>query len=88
MKLFSNHKIWWVLLLVATIIVSIITSQQVTFSGLLVSVAGHMAFSIGVALIPWLVYRLFGSPFSTVQMMATITVGWLILAVANLMVMP
>ncbi len=46
--------------------------------------AGHLTFAIGVALIPWIVYLLFRKPLNAVQMMSTITVGWLILAVANL----
>lgn len=68
--------------------VSVITSQQVTAAGLLTSVLGHFIFAIAVAFIPWLFYRLFGKPLTTEQMMATITVGWLILAVANLAVIP
>jgi len=86
MKLISNHLWWWLILIVATIIVSIITSYRVTLSGLLVSVLGHLLFSILVAAIPWIVYKLIGRPLTTEQMMSTITVGWLILAVANLMV--
>lgn len=88
MKLFSSHKWWWLLLIVATFIVSIITSRYITLTGILASMAGHLAFSIVIATIPWLVYRLSGRPLSTEQMMATITVGWFILAVFNLMEMP
>ncbi len=88
MKLFTRHIWWWLLLLAGTVAVSIITSQEITAEGLFSSVLGHFAFAIGVALIPWLFYRLFGNPLTTEQMMATITVGWLILAVANLAVMP
>jgi hypothetical protein len=88
MKLFSNHKLWWAILLTGTIIVSAVTSQAITLSGLLNSIGGHLAFAIGVAFIPWLVYRLIGKPLTTEQMMATITVAWLILAVANLLTMP
>ncbi|TVQ73485.1 MAG: hypothetical protein EA363_03140 [Balneolaceae bacterium] len=88
MTLFSNHKWWWTLLLSATIAVSVVTSYEVTAVNMLYSVAGHFAFAIGVAAIPWLVYRLAGHPLTTEQMMATITVAWLILAVANLLVIP
>ena len=87
MKLFSNHKWWWVILVIATITVSIITSYEVTFIGLIVSVAGHLLFSVIAAFIPWLVYRLIGRPFNSEQMMSTISVAWLLLAVANLLVM-
>ncbi len=88
MKLFSNHKWWWTVLLSATLVVSVITSYEVTSAGLLSSVLGHFAFSLGAAALPWLVYRLAGHPLNTEQMMATITVAWMILAVANLLVIP
>lgn len=88
MKLFNNHKMWWTLLLVTTLVVSVITSQNVTAIGLLSSVIGHFAFSVGVAAVPWVFYHLIGRPLTTEQMMATITVAWLILAGANLLVMP
>jgi hypothetical protein len=88
MNLFSNHKLWWVLLIVATIIVSIVTTHQFTLLGLLMSVAGHLVFSIVAATIPLVFYWLIGRPLNTEEMMSTITVGWLILAVANLWVMP
>lgn len=86
MKIITNHILWWVLLIVATVIVSAITSYQVTLGGMFSSIAGHLAFAVGIALIPWIVYWFFSSPLNTEQMMATITVGWLILAVANLLV--
>ncbi|MCH8557031.1 MAG: hypothetical protein LAT84_04380 [Balneolia bacterium] len=86
MKLITNHIIWWILLIVATAVVSAVTAFEITFSGMFESIAGHLLFAIGVALIPWLVYRIIGKPLTTEQMMATITVGWLILAVANLAV--
>ena len=88
MTLFRNHKWWWAVLLSATLVVSVVTAYEVTAVGLLYSVAGHFAFAIGVAIVPWLFYRLIGRPMDTEQMMATITVSWLILAVANLLVMP
>ena len=88
MKLFSNHKWWWLLLTGATFVVSVITSQHITLTGILSTMAGHLAFSVVIATIPWLVYRLSGRPLSTEQMMSTITMGWFIMAVFNLMVMP
>jgi len=87
LKFFSNYILWWTVLVIATIIVSIITSYEVTFTGLMGSVAGHLLFSIIVAFIPWTVYWLIGRPLTTEQMMSTISVAWLILAVANLLVM-
>jgi len=60
----------------------------VTAIGLLSSVGGHLAFAGVVAQLPRLVYWLLGAPLTTEELMATITVGWLILAVANLAVMP
>lgn len=88
MKLFSNHKWWWLLLIAATFVVSVITSQHITLTGILATMAGHLTFSIVIAAIPWLVYRLSGRPLSTEQMMSTITMGWFIMAVFNLMEMP
>jgi len=87
LKLFSNHKWWWAVLVAASIIVSIITSYQVTLAGLIGSVAGHLLFSIVVAYIPWLFYWLLDRPLTSEEMMSTISVAWLILAVANLLVM-
>ena len=88
MKLFRDHQWWWISLFIATVIISAITAQQVTAMGLLSSVGGHLAFAGVVAQLPRLVYWLLGAPLTTEELMATITVGWLILAVANLAVMP
>ena len=76
--------LWWMLLIAATAVVSAVTSSRVTPGGMLTSMAGHLTFAVGIALMPWIVYLLFRKPLNTVQMMSTITVGWLILAVANL----
>lgn len=86
MKIITDHILWWILLIVATAVVSAITSNQITLVGMFVSMAGHLTFAIIISLVPWIVYRLFGKPLTTEEMMATITVGWLILAVANLSV--
>jgi hypothetical protein len=86
MKIITDHILWWILLIAATAVVSAITSYQITPGGMLSSIAGHLTFAVGIALVPWIVYRLIGKPLNTEQMMAMITVGWLILAVANLSV--
>ncbi|MCC5940349.1 MAG: hypothetical protein JJU37_02320 [Balneolaceae bacterium] len=86
MKLITGHIWWWALLLTGTVIVSAITSYEITLYGIFSSISGHLLFAVGVALIPWIFYRLIGKPLTTEQMMATITVGWLILTVANLSV--
>ncbi|MFU8859463.1 MAG: hypothetical protein ACNA8K_03475 [Cyclonatronaceae bacterium] len=88
MKIISKHRWWWISLIIATIIVTFVTTQQPSVSGFLFSIAGHLVFSVVVATIPWLFYRLSGNPLTTEQMMWTITVGWFILAVANLWAMP
>ncbi len=86
MKIITEHILWWTLLVAATAVVSAMTSYQITLGGMLVSMVGHLTFAVGIALIPWIIYRFIGKPLNTEQMMATITVGWLILAVANLSV--
>jgi hypothetical protein len=86
MKIITNHFFWWILLIAATAAVSAVTSYQITPGGMISSMAGHLIFAVGVALVPWIVYRIFGKPMTTEEMMATITAGWLILAVANLSV--
>lgn len=86
MKIITDHILWWILLVVATAIVSAITSNQITLFGMFASMAGHLTFAVVLSLVPWIVYRLFGKPLTTEEMMATISVGWLILAVANLTV--
>ena len=86
MKIITDHILWWILLIAATAVVSAITSYQITPGGMLSSIAGHLVFAVGISMLPWVFYRLIGKPLNTEQMMATITVGWLILAVANLSV--
>jgi len=86
MKIITDHILWWILLIAATAVVSAITSYQITPGGMLTSITGHLAFAVGISMLPWVFYRLIGKPLNTEQMMATITVGWLILAVANLSV--
>ncbi len=86
MKIVTDHKLWWLLIITATGIVSAVTSYQITLAGMLSSMIGHLVFSIAVAMVPWVFYRIIGKPLTTEQMMATITVGWLILAIANLSV--
>ena len=83
----QKYGTWWLILLILTIIVSSITSQNITFTGLLSSMAGHIAFALIASLLPWGVYRLTGKPLTGEEFMATVTIGWLILAVANLSVM-
>jgi len=86
MKIITDHILWWILLIAATAVVSAVTSYQITLGGMLISMLGHLTFAVLISLIPWIVYWFFGKPLNTEQMMATITVGWLILAVANLSV--
>jgi len=83
----QKYGIWWLTLLILTIIVSIITSHEISFTGLLSTMGGHLAFAILASLLPWLVYRLAGKPLNGEEFMATVSMGWLILAVANLSVM-
>lgn len=85
MKIITDHILWWILLIVATAVVSAITSNQITLGGMITSMAGHLTFAVGIALFPWIIYRIIGKPLTTKEMMSTITVGWLILAVANLL---
>lgn len=87
MKLITNHKWWWGFLIIATLIVSSLTSQEVTFMGIMISMTGHLIFAVAMAALPWLVYHFIKNPLNTEQMMTAITIGWLILAVANLSVM-
>ena len=87
MKIITEHKTWWLCLIAGTLAVSLITTKSFTVMGFLSSIVGHLGFAIMVALIPWAVYLLLKKPLTTEQMMATITMGWLILAVANLSVM-
>jgi hypothetical protein len=87
MKKAQKYGIWWLILLILTLIVSLFTSQQITLSGLLSTIGGHLAFAVLASLIPGLVYWLAGKPLNGEEFMATVSMGWLILAVANLAVM-
>lgn len=87
MKKTQKYGIWWLILLILTLIVSVITSHELTFTGLLSTIGGHLAFAVLASLLPGLVYWLAGKPLNGEEFMATVTMGWLILAVANLAVM-
>lgn len=72
----------------ATIIVSAVTSSSITFSGMFMSIAGHFAFAIGLSCIPLAVYYVIGKPLNSEEFLATVTFSWLVLAIANLSVIP
>ena len=74
-------------MLALTFVVSVITSHEITFMGLLSTMGGHLAFALIASLLPGLVYWLAGKPLNGEKFMATVSMGWLILAVANLAVM-
>ena len=83
----QKYGIWWLILLILTIVVSVITSHQITLTGLLSTIGGHLAFAVLASFIPGLVYWIAGNPLNGEEFMATVSMGWLILAVANLAVM-
>ena len=83
----QKYGIWWLILLILTLVVSVITSHEITFKGLLSTMGGHLAFALISSLLPGLVYWLAGKPLNGEEFMATVSMGWLILAVANLAVM-
>ncbi|MDZ7808410.1 MAG: hypothetical protein U5K71_15060 [Gracilimonas sp.] len=87
MKLFKDHIIWWIILVLMTFIISMITSEQVTSLGLVFSMLGHFAFATIVSVFPLIFYWIIKKPLNTEEYMATFTVAWLILSVANLAVM-
>lgn len=87
MKKVKKYGAWWLILLILTLAVSVITSQEINFTGLLSSMGGHLAFAFVASLLPGLVYWLAGKPMNGEEFMATLSMGWLILAVANLAVM-
>lgn len=88
MSIFRNFGFWWLALLAGSVIVSAVTSQHITLTGLLMSTFAHLLFAVFVSGLPWIVYRLLNKPLTQEQLMSTITVGWLVLAVGNLLVMP
>jgi len=87
MKKVQKYTIWWLVLLILTLVVSVITSHQITFAGLMYTIAGHLAFALIASFLPGLVYWLAGKPLNAEEFMATLSMGWLILAVANIAVM-
>ncbi|REL37952.1 hypothetical protein DYD21_04875 [Rhodohalobacter sp. SW132] len=52
-------------------------------SGLIIIIAGQLTFAIVFAMIPCMVNRLENNLLTPEQMISIISVGWLILAVAN-----
>ncbi|MFP8490050.1 hypothetical protein ACKGJO_13255 [Gracilimonas sp. Q87] len=87
MKVFRDHKGWWLILVILTLIVSLITSNNVTILGLTFSMLGHFSFAMVVSIFPLLFYWIIKKPLSTEEYMSTFTVAWLILSVSNLAVM-
>ncbi|PWN07395.1 hypothetical protein [Rhodohalobacter mucosus] len=87
MVIFKKYKTWWFVLFVLTIAVSFITAGTPSFTGLLFSMLGHFAFAAVVSIPPLIFYWFIKKPLSPEEYMATFTVAWLILAVANLLVM-
>jgi len=83
----QKYGIWWLILLILTLIVSVITSHELSFTGLLSTMGGHLVFAVLASLLPSLVYWLADKSLNGEEFMATVTMGWLILAVANLAVM-
>ncbi len=86
--MFTKHKIWWICLFSATIVVSAVTASSITLTGMFMSIAGHFAFAIGLSCVPLAVYYLLGKPLNSEEFLATVTFSWLLLAVANLAVIP
>jgi hypothetical protein len=87
MKLFRDHIAWWLILVVLTLIVSLITSNNVTALGLLFSMLGHFAFALIMSVLPLIYYWIIKKPLNAEEYLATFTVAWLILSVANIAVM-
>jgi len=83
----QKYGIWWLILLILTIIVSSVTSHNITIIGFLSTMAGHLIFALLASLLPLGVYWIAGKPLNGEEFMATLTMGWFILAVANLAVM-
>ena len=83
----QKYGIWWLILLILTVIVSVVTSHEITLMGLLSTMGGHLAFAVLASLLPGLVYWLAGKPLNGEEFMATVSMGWLILAIVNLAVM-
>lgn len=87
MKVFKDHKVWWLILVALTMTVSVVTTHNFTLTGLLFSVLGHFVFATIVSLFPLVFYWVIKKPLKTEEYMATFTVAWLVLSVANLAVM-
>ena len=73
--------------MVLTVLVSVVTSHEITLMGLLSTMGGHLAFAVLASLLPGLVYWLAGKSLNGEEFMATVSMGWLILAIVNLAVM-
>jgi Kef-type K+ transport system membrane component KefB len=87
MKIFKDHIVWWLILIILTLAISLITTNDVTPLGLIFTMLGHFAFAIIVSVFPLLFYWIIKKPLSTEEYMSTFTVAWLILLVANIAVM-
>lgn len=87
MKVFKDHIVWWLIIIILTLGVSLITSNNITAMGLIFSALGHFAFAFIVSIFPLLFYWIVKKPLSNEEYMSTFTVAWLILTIANLAVM-
>lgn len=87
MKLLRQYGLWWVLLLVFTALVSVLTSKDPTFGNVMISMGGHLGFSLTASLVLTVIYWLVRKQMTFRIYMYLFTAAWLMLAVANVSVM-
>ncbi|MEE8113559.1 MAG: hypothetical protein V3T23_04315 [Nitrososphaerales archaeon] len=88
MKLFAEHKSWWVALTIGSLLVAILTAKDLGIGGILGKTIGLLLLSLVLAGIPWLFYRLIKKPLTSTQIMSTITAIWILSVISQFMVAP
>jgi hypothetical protein len=86
MNLFTTHKGWWAALAGGSLVIAFLTVEDSGVASSLGMAIGLMLFSLLVAGIPWLFYRLIKKPLTTNQIMSTVTVIWILFAISKFLV--
>lgn len=81
MVVFSKHKVWWAVLLVATIVTVVRATGATHPIEVGIPVVGHLLIAFLLAGLPWFIYRLLKKPLTSEQFMWTYTVAWSLFAI-------
>ena len=85
-KSLKIHKMWWLSLVVTSIVISEYVNIDSGIAGIIGGAVGIMLWAIILAGLPQLFYYLIKSPLTPIQYMWTLTTTWLFVSGSNLVV--